>query len=256
MRTLLFLCLSVGLTYGALTFVNANSRHLDNEVCLSCHLAGDAVTPENAYQLIDTQERLCAGCHADALAVSHPSGFQARRRLPAEYPVDWKGDVTCSSCHLVHGDNSGLMRGHKRGKELCLSCHEIDFFYRMADGGTSVQHAVHLAPAPDSFMDVLDSYSQHCVGCHLDNVRSVTGLTGQTDAILAHGYTTMPHPVGVQYDTSNKKRYRELYELSDKIVLPEGKLSCISCHQAYDENHGGLVISNKGSALCFQCHNM
>ncbi len=248
---LLFLCLGIGLVYGLLGFASAKSRHLDAVDCQVCHLAGNAVTTSNAYQLIDTQEHLCKGCHLDALAVSHPSGFQAGRLLPTEYPVDWKGDLTCSSCHLVHGDSPGLMRGDKRGKELCLSCHEIAFFYQMADGGVSVQNAVHLAQPPSNLLiEFLDSYSQHCVSCHFENVREISGT------ILAHGHTTMPHPVGVQYDISDKERYHELAAISEKIVLPNGKLSCISCHQAYDKKHGELVMSNKGSALCFQCHNM
>ncbi len=249
--TLLFLCIGIGLIYGLLGFASAKNRHLDSTACQTCHLAGNAVTAGNAHQLIDTQERLCKGCHIDALAVSHPSGFQAGRLLPAEYPVDWKGDLTCSSCHLVHGDNPGLMRGDKRGKELCLSCHEIEFFYQMADGGVSVLNGVHLAQPPkNSFIEILDSRSQHCMSCHYENVREVSGV------ILAHSQTTMPHPVGVQYNASGKEKYHALDTLSEKITLPDGKLSCVSCHQAYNEKHGELVMSNKGSALCFQCHNI
>ena len=253
---LLILCLSMGLVYEALTFVSAQGKHLNATACQTCHLAGDNVTPDNAYQLIDTQENLCVVCHADALLVSHSSGFQADRVLPPEYPVDWKGDVTCSTCHLVHGDNSGLMRGHKLGKELCLSCHDIEFFYQMADGGVSVQVGVHLTQVADSLNDSIDSYSQHCVSCHVDNVSSSSGFMGEADRVLAHSGSTMPHPIGIQYDASAKERYRKRHEISKKIVFPEGKLSCISCHQAYDEGHGALVMPNKGSALCFQCHNM
>ncbi len=248
---LLLLCLGMGMIYGLLGFASAKNRHLDSVECQVCHLAGNAVTASNAYQLIDTQERLCKECHIDALAVSHPSGFQAGRLLPAEYPVDWKGDLTCSSCHLVHSNKPGLMRGGKRGKELCLSCHEIEFFYQMADGGISVQNGVHMTQSPtDSLIKVLDLHSQHCASCHFENLGEVSGV------ILAHGYTTMPHPVGVQYDIGDKEGYHELAAISEKILLPDGKLSCISCHQAYDKNHGELVMSNKGSALCFQCHDI
>lgn len=255
-RTLLLLGLSVSLNYGLLTIANAQNKHLGSTACQTCHLAGDAVTPDNAYLLIDTQERLCANCHSDALIVSHPSGFLADRILPEEYPVDWKGDLTCSSCHLVHGDNPGLMRGHKRGKALCLSCHDIEFFYQMADGGISVQYGGHLVQPSDPLNEFIDSYSQHCVSCHLDSVSSATGLAGDAGYVLAHGGSTMPHPIGLQYDASKNEKYREPYEISKKIVLPEGNLSCISCHQAYNESHGKLVMSNNGSALCFQCHDM
>ena len=52
-------------------------------------------------------------------------------------------------------------------------------------------------------------------------------------------------------------RYDELVtKLSKKILLPMGLVSCVSCHEGYSQNHGKLVISNAGSALCFACHDL
>lgn len=257
LRTIL-LVLAVGvLIYGCMPLLDAKNKHLAGMACVECHLAGDGVTSETAHQLIATQEQLCGNCHEDALVVSHPSGFSPRVPIPDEYPLDWKGTVTCSTCHLVHGDGPYLMRGEKRGRELCLSCHEMAFFDHMKDGGLSIQTDVHLKQSQELAIEMLDSYTAHCIGCHGDTVKLGGPETKYSDYIFAHGYGTMPHPIGFDYDSkAGEGRYRSRDELSSELMLPEGKLSCVTCHRAYDESHGKLVVSNEGSNLCYQCHDI
>ncbi len=103
--------------------------HPEAMPCEGCHLAGKDVTREQAHLLTSPQETLCGNCHAKANQVSHPSGFAPKDKLPANYPADWKGDLTCSTCHDVHGKTPKLIRGTKRGKELCLSCHDTKFLH-------------------------------------------------------------------------------------------------------------------------------
>ncbi|MFC1684933.1 cytochrome c3 family protein [Pseudomonadota bacterium] len=257
LRKSLLIVATVGLIYGCLPLLDARNPHLADMTCPECHLAGDAVTKENAHQLLASQEQLCRSCHENALAVSHPSGFAPRQPISDEYPLDWKGTVTCSTCHLVHGNGPHLMRGKKRGRELCLSCHDMAFFDGMKDNGLSIQADVHLKQSTELAMEMLDSYTAHCMECHGDTVRSGGAETQYNDFIIAHGYGTMPHPIGFNYDSkAGEGRYRSSTELLPELKLPEGKLSCVTCHQAYDVAHGKLVISNEGSALCFQCHDL
>jgi predicted CXXCH cytochrome family protein len=246
-----------GLALGFYSVVGAKEDHYGALACQDCHLAGGAVTTENAHQLVGSQEALCGGCHEKALLISHPSGFQPDRQIPVEYPLDWKGDVTCSSCHLVHGNSPMLMRGDKRGRELCLACHELGFFDRMADGGLSIQNGGHLGREElESAAMRLDAYSAHCISCHEDTVQTGGIGTRYTEYLMAHGLSTMKHPIGFSYGASSGRQYRPLGALDERLVLPEGKLSCVTCHQAYGEGHGKLVMSNRGSALCYQCHNI
>ena len=127
--TLVLLLFSVAIVSNAF---KPRDYHPQNADCRSCHLATE-VTKENAHQLVNSQERLCVNCHANALQVSHPSGFPPSRSLPETYPLDWKGDVTCSTCHEIHGDQHGLMRGKQSGREFCISCHSESFFTEMVD---------------------------------------------------------------------------------------------------------------------------
>ena len=80
----------------------AKIGHLQQESCSDCHLTSGTVKSENAHKLISTQELLCKRCHPKELVVSHPTGFVPNRNIPALYPLDWKGELTCSSCHDIH----------------------------------------------------------------------------------------------------------------------------------------------------------
>ncbi len=222
--------------------------------CASCHLAGQGTNKLNASQLISSQEALCGKCHNGALELSHPSGFRPSRALPVDYPLDWKGDLTCSSCHDIHGDQMRLIRGDRVGKQLCLSCHDDSFFVAMADGGTSLQRIGHLSARPNLLERELDPYSIQCMECHEGNgeaprVKIDNGVTRHT------GGTN--HPVGVDYDKAARSgTFKDSTQLNDSIKLPQGKVSCVSCHFGYSKKHGALVMPRKDSILCFECHDL
>jgi len=84
--------------------------------CGACHVA-DAPPGAAATR--------CAGCHAEAMTqhggANHPSGFVPSRPLPAEYPLDAGGRMTCITCHALHGGAAFLLRG--TGPRSCTPCH-------------------------------------------------------------------------------------------------------------------------------------
>lgn len=231
-----------------------SGRHLSEQECAGCHLAGNDVTPENAKTLTASQEALCVSCHPKAVKVSHPSGLKPKKALPEAYPVDWKGDLTCSTCHEIHGDGHGLMRGDARGKTFCQSCHDAAFFQSMRDGGASLSG--HLgAESMDSAL--LDSYSAECMSCHENNgnVNLVTSIDQQ--GVIRHAGGSAPHPIGSEYEKAARfGGYRNMTLLSKNIILPNGKMSCISCHQGYTQKHGAIVEVSSGNTLCYECHDL
>lgn len=259
-KGLLAIVTLVGLAQFDVKIVDAADTHPLGAECADCHLAGNATTAENAHELLRDQESLCSGCHQDALTVAHPSGFAPGRAISQEYPLDWKGDITCSTCHLVHGGNRGLIRGKKYGRELCLSCHELSFFTRMADTGLSIQQVGHLKTTPDGLTVPIDDYSMHCLSCHSDGAG---GFLVEVDMSgnVRHGGSRVAHPVGVEYNVAllrgneRKSRFNAAAGLDKKVLLPNGMVSCVSCHQGYSDQHGELVMSNAGSRLCLECHN-
>lgn len=230
--------------------------HLSGIDCGGCHLSGKEVRPEQASKLVASQEALCGTCHPDAIRISHPSGFAPKAALPAEYPPDWKSDLTCSTCHRVHGTGPGLLRGAKRGKEMCLACHDAAFFNSMKDQGGSIEQSGHLHPGIALGNIELDAYSLHCMGCHGGQAGPEAVSVGR-NGLLRHASGSANHPIGKRYRESSKSGgFHPEGRLSKKILLPDGKISCVSCHQAYKKDHGKLVMSNRGSALCLECHNL
>lgn len=251
------LVLLTGGAFFAFGKFSVSGGHLEKEECRNCHLASGPVTKENAGKLIASQERLCETCHKGVLAVSHPSGFSPSRNLPGAFPLDWKGDLTCSSCHKVHERMEKMLRGGKRGKGLCLSCHKPSFFKQMPDHGSSIITKGHVREAPEDILLPVDSYSLDCMACHDDQANSVPVFLDRS-GIVRHGSGAANHPVGVEYrKAAEYGGYRDINSLDPKIFLPQGKVSCLSCHKGYSEKHGELVFAGRGGmSLCMECHDL
>lgn len=250
----LFIALAgIGGLYAAMDA--AVHQHLSNSNCATCHLAGKNAKGENAAMLTANQEALCGKCHPKAIQVSHPSGFAPKNKLSNAYPLDWKGDLTCSTCHDIHSSEQGLIRGAQRGKSFCLSCHDAKFFEKMRDGGISTL-AGHLGNGSID-VSLLDAYSADCMGCHENNGNARIATSVDRNGIVRHADGSSTHPIGASYiDAAKSGGYRPIQMISKKILFPDGKLSCVSCHQGYAKEHGKLVTSNVGSALCYECHDI
>lgn len=243
--------LTVVLTTAALN--GGELGHLGESRCATCHLATGEITPSNSSSLIASQEQLCGTCHADAMRVSHPSGRHVKGQLPEPFRVDWKGDLTCSSCHLVHGEGNKLLRVAERGKGYCLRCHDEAFFAQMRDGGQAVIRGSHVAETIYRGDVTLDSYSVNCMECHIG--KEGIGRVAITGSILRHGSGSANHPIGINYDSAARfGGYRNRRGLSENILLPAGLLSCLSCHEGYSERHGRLVLPKQ--QLCYECHDL
>lgn len=251
---------AVILALGSAAWLSADTKsyqaHPAAMACGSCHLAGNTVVAENAAMLVANQETLCGRCHPKAVQVSHPTGFAPNAKLPASFPLDWKGDLTCSTCHEVHSNSPGRIRGLKRGRDLCLSCHEQKFFDAMRDQGSSMLLSGHLNLGADLRTANLDTYTLQCMGCH-GTYGDVNGTRIDRNMVLRHGGGAVSHPIGQRYaESASFGAYRPEALVSKKVLLPEGKLSCVSCHQGYTKEHGKLVMPNAGSKLCFECHDL
>lgn len=221
--------------------------------CGGCHVSSGEVSRDRAGLLLAGQERLCAGCHASALTASHPSGVRPAASLPADYPLDWKGELTCSSCHQIHAPSHGRLRGEKRRKAFCLACHAEDFFRRMADGGQSLVLSGHLdARAGEA---LLDPFTAQCMGCHGESGDGSVSVGGA--GVGRHRGSGINHPVGVSYAQASRfGGYRAPASLDPSIELPGGLMSCISCHRGYVAQHGAVRQPGRGAGLCLECHDL
>ncbi len=228
--------------------------HLDQSDCAQCHLAGMNVTAQQANILVASQEALCGKCHPAAIQVSHPTGFQPKTAPPARYPLDWKGDLTCSTCHEVHGSGHGLMRAGLAGKPLCLACHQPDFFSTMRDGGASLTSG-HLAKSVHGNAPALDAYSRKCMECHGASATPRLATSIDRNGVVRHAGQSVNHPIGMSYQKAVAfGGYRARSVVERKLLLPDGKVSCVSCHAGFQKEHGKLLVAMNQSKLCFECH--
>lgn len=228
--------------------------HLSDSHCQDCHLA-EKVAPDNASVLVASQEKLCVSCHANAVRLSHPSGFAPKRAFSPDFPLDWKGTLTCSSCHDIHAHEAGLMRSALQGAEFCHACHDQPFFDKMADGGASMTGFAHL-DARDSVPGLaLDAFTLQCLGCHGEKGEEQQVGIGR-NGILNHLGSSMNHPIGVNYERAARRGgYHPVSRLPPEILLPDGNVGCVSCHEGYSTQHG-KVVKGRGGSLCLVCHDM
>jgi len=229
---------------------------LSTESCEGCHLAGDRATARTANLLVGAPETLCIRCHPGAVEASHPSGVDPSMAVPERFPLDWKGHVTCSSCHFIHSPAHGQLRVEERGAAFCTACHELSFFQNMADQGGSLIVSGHMISGTDLELAQTDEYSVQCMACH-DERGQGPGVEVIGGNIARHASGAMEHPIGVDYRQAFIfGGYRDPNQLPASISLPGGQVSCISCHEGYSSTHGQMVTSMEGSNLCFQCHDL
>lgn len=238
--------------------LKANDTHFANMSCNQCHLTStNEITAENAGKLIGTQERLCSKCHENAMKTSHPSGMVPSFKTSDEFPLDWKGELTCSSCHDVHNTFANYRRSMDTGKQYCFKCHQQSFFAKMLDNGSSLVHTFDEDYLPVEVQATLDAQSKKCLSCHQKQTKEfIVGLNSR--GVVNHVSSSVSHPIGRSYDQAFKYGgYHPVSRLNSQIHLPDGKLGCLSCHQGYTSIHGQLVqATGGGSSLCFMCHDM
>ena len=249
---LLALLLSGGLIKTVMSARQAGDP-LASSNCNSCHVAKDGgKNAADSGMLLMGQEQLCTTCHKDALKASHPSGIHPSMQTPETFPLDWKGDLTCSSCHYIHEGGHGRMRTSLRGKDYCLACHNERFFSSMADSGQSIMFSGHLKDQHNIALTGIDAYSKKCMSCH-DKQTNLPGLAvGFDKGLVRHGGGTN-HPIGVNYQEAFKSgTYHNVMKLPKEIMLPDGMVSCVSCHEGYKKKHGKLIPQ----ASCISCHDL
>ncbi len=224
--------------------------------CEQCHTASPGAAQPISAALIADQEHLCTGCHRGATKAAHPSGFHPNRPLSAAFPLDGEGRMTCSTCHTPHGDAPGLLRVAAVGESFCQSCHDTGFFDSMPDKGESLLMSGHFDAWSRSWTN-LDPYSLRCMICHDDRTPSSRQVVsaGFSDFSALPSFRGAEHPIGADYDNlARNGDYRPRSHLAEEMLLPKGRVGCVSCHVPYSRDHARQPRTKNG--LCQECHAM
>lgn len=235
-----------------------NAHDFSEQECGVCH-----VDTENSPEILTgSLTKLCRKCHPSGITKSsHPVDIRpVGISIPLDLPLD-KGKITCNTCHNVHAkqfnafrEKTYFLRRPGRGRTFCMSCHEITI---NADGHVDSFTTVHMRNVlimvkPNR---AIDPISVSCISCHDGSIgKQVDYIYRSGSGIWTHNKGS--HPVGSNYNECRMRRgnLRPKSKISKKIKFFNGKVGCCSCHNPYSSKPGRLVMSNKGSRLCFQCH--
>lgn len=197
------------------------------------------------------QERMCKECHTGVVEASHPTGINPGRSLPPRFPVNDRGELTCSTCHAIETNGTLRKEAGQSSQAFCESCHSASFFAGMADSGGSIMGSGHLS-VDKRPLGTADNHSMQCMTCHMENA-SIAGTRTASIGFMMPGSGAANHSIGSLYrDFSMRRDYRPAGTLPSEILLPEGRVSCVSCHKVFSRKHGEQTVARN---LCTQCHN-
>lgn len=116
--------------------------------------------------------------------------------------------------------------------------------------------------------------SQKCMQCHDGSSAKVIVLKDADTPMQIIGHRNANHPVGLvyrEYAISKPGSYVSPEDLDERIVLENGNVGCISCHESRlsedrsvqasineqtCQSTGALTVGERQSDLCFSCHLM
>lgn len=237
--------------------------------CANCHVTG--VTGQPAKQSGGALSMSCKRCHAKTFSEGYMHPYNVRPRnvsVPADMPLSPSGELTCNTCHNVHasyltpfGKKSYYLRRYETGKKFCETCHRAGISKSSHNAMLGEAHFTSKYIVTDPSQNI-DPMSKNCVSCH-DGSFSTSAMvrvgtwTHGTDFIK---FDKGAHPIGIDYESTRLKMVKSdlkpIGAVDRRIRFYKGKIGCGSCHDPYSTLEKNLVMSDRGSMLCFSCHAM
>lgn len=247
--TLIFVFVSLS---GAVHGLPGRPHEFRPDECRTCHV------DEKNYpaRLTPAVNVTCLNCHPESGSPkSHPVDIYPYDvgSVPDDLPL-YKRKITCMTCHLAHPLPDGktqvqLLRGNAGRSMFCLSCHRQEKKNHI-DLGTA-----HMNPKSSSdTAHRLDRMSVLCMECHPGKISDRKSAPALFRFICS---SSLNHPVGISFDGIRGKKARQIRNenmLSPDIKLFNGKIGCLTCHNIYSVNRKLLVMDNRKSRLCLECH--
>ena len=252
-RSFSFLILCIPLVLGLFNpRALAQSSHDFVGQCDLCH-PSDPSAGGASFPVADVGG-VCLLCHPLSDGASHPTNILAGIPLPQGFWLDAAGRLNCATCHDPHPEGPpypvALLRGGSTGSEFCKLCHQGTGAEKSHQGAGLLAHP-QLGSKEGSGEGTLDAVSAACMTCH-------DGTDGPhaNFCLLGHEGECAGHYLGLNYQLAvdRKEDLRRADALPAEIVLYEGKVGCLSCHNTFSKVPKQLVMSNQGSALCLACH--
>ena len=138
-------------------------------------------------------------------------------------------------------------------ESFCSNCHSNSIPLEKKHYAISgIAHPISTEPVVGN-QGPIDHITMICLKCHsFGNIGPSADITiGDTQEI---GHS---HSVGVDFKDRAiiDRELRSYAYVSKAVVLREGKVGCLSCHNIYSKIPPMLALNNAGSSLCLTCHD-
>lgn len=205
---------------------------------------------------------------------NHPVGIVPSEAVlvPAGWPLAEDGSITCLTCHKAAPGSPDAPRPALRDfdaresdpAEFCANCHAHDgprstaTMHWLAAG---VAHVSNIRPRSTPTGGSFDGRTRQCLTCH-DGLSAPESLndTPWNRGRGPIGDQQRNHPIGVSYTgrtpTGSSVALRAASLLPGHVQLPDGKVSCVSCHDLYAKGKHLLTVPAERSQLCLTCHDL
>ncbi len=218
-------------------------------------------TVSGASKNHDTTAGSCTQCHTFDPVLSHPVGVRPSMAVPAGFPLE-NGQISCTTCHTdeqhASGGSGAMLRPGMDQANMCQQCHA-------AGTGRAIHHGspmkAHLAGSELHFTRSRPAVpateeTRDCMACHDGSIAMDAGSHRvQIDSDMG---SSDDHPVGVLYRSAPGRSeaiiLKDAARLDRRVRLFSSTVGCGSCHSVYSKQKALLVMENRGSRLCLQCH--
>ncbi len=107
----------------------------------------------------------------------------------------------------------------------------------------------------------IDTFSVNCLSCH-DGQNGAYGeisvRNNPASRKSERRHSAANHPIGMEYAgyaAFNNREFKSSFTLDRNMLLIDGKVGCLTCHNPLNPAKNHLVMSDRRSALCLSCHN-
>jgi hypothetical protein len=123
--------------------------------------------------------------------------------------------------------------------------------------GESFSYSVNFSLSPSENVTI-DSFSLDCILCHDGMNAKYHDIRVRNERKSGISMNTVMggHPIGMSYGASayENGKLRHLKSLNPSMVLVDGRVGCLSCHNLLNPEKNHLSSTNEQSELCLQCH--
>ena len=189
--------------------------------------------------------------------------------VPLGWPLSKGGAITCLTCHkAIPTDQDPQLRDPDYRPDVptafCVNCHEPGDLSSGHNDHWRAGFSAHVQPhktqnARNS--GSIDAQTRACMSCH--DGASASESNNPTPETMGRSYAgdrRRDHPVGMDYRpekfVDGDVPLRPRATLPAEVQLPEGKVSCVSCHNIYADTDYMLTVPVRGSKLCLTCHDL